>query len=88
MSTGTVAISEISLLQYYTQTTGAVGLTDWAAGLIKGTIYGIIIAIAGCLRGVQCTISAAAVGEVASSAVVTSIVFIHRAWPRLSGLMP
>ncbi len=71
-----VAISEISLLQYYTQTVTSVGLADWAAGLVKGTIYGIIIAIAGCLRGMQCSKSAAAVGDAATSAVVTSIVFI------------
>ncbi len=71
-----VAISEISLLQYYTQTVVSVGLADWAAGLIKGTVYGIIIAIAGCLRGMQCSKSAAAVGDAATSAVVTSIVFI------------
>jgi phospholipid/cholesterol/gamma-HCH transport system permease protein len=72
----TGAVSDITLLQYYTQTTAAVGLMDWAAGLIKGLIYGIIIAIAGCLRGMQCSKSAAAVGDAATSAVVTSIVFI------------
>ncbi len=81
-----VAISEISLLQYYTQTVGAVGLTDWAAGLIKGTVYGIIIAIAGCLRGMQCSKSAAAVGDAATSAVVTSIVFIVLAQATLTVL--
>jgi phospholipid/cholesterol/gamma-HCH transport system permease protein len=72
----TGAVSDVTLLQYYTQTVAAVGLTDWAAGLFKGTIYGIIIAIAGCLRGMQCSKSAAAVGDAATSAVVTSIVFI------------
>ena len=72
----TGAVSDITLLQYYTQTVAAVGLTDWGAGLFKGTVYGIIIAIAGCLRGMQCSKSAAAVGDAATSAVVTSIVFI------------
>ena len=59
--------------------------SDGIAGLIKGTIFGIIIAIAGCLRGVQCSKSAAAVGEVASSAVVTSIVFMVIAQATQSG---
>jgi phospholipid/cholesterol/gamma-HCH transport system permease protein len=72
----TAALSDISLFQYYTQTISAVDLTDWASGLVKATIYGVIIAISGCLRGMQSSQSAAGVGEAATSAVVTSIVFI------------
>ncbi len=72
----TAATSDISLLQFYVQVASAVGLVDWASGLFKALVYGIIIAIAGCLRGMQCTKSAAAVGDAATSAVVTSIVFI------------
>ena len=44
--------------------------------MIKGSTYGVLIALAGCLRGMQCGRSASAVGEAATSAVVTSIVFI------------
>ena len=72
----TAALSDISLVQYYGQTVSAVDLVDWASGMFKATIYGIIIAIAGCLRGMQSEKSAAAVGDAATSAVVTSIVFI------------
>ena len=72
----TTALSDISLLQYYGQTVSSVDLVDWATGMFKATVYGVIIAIAGCLRGIQCTKSAAAVGDAATSAVVTSIVFI------------
>ena len=72
----TVALTEVSLLQYYVQTVQSVGLIDWASGLVKATVYGIIIAIAGCLRGMQSKKSAAAVGEAATSAVVMSIVLI------------
>jgi phospholipid/cholesterol/gamma-HCH transport system permease protein len=53
-----------------------VTLGDWAGGLFKAVVYGIIIAIAGCLRGMQSKKSAAAVGDAATSAVVTAIVFI------------
>jgi phospholipid/cholesterol/gamma-HCH transport system permease protein len=69
-------LSDVSLLQYYVQTASSVTLGDWIGGLFKAVIYGIIIAIAGCLRGMQCKKSAAAVGDAATSAVVTAIVFI------------
>lgn len=69
-------LSDVSLLQYYVQTASSVGLGDWLGGLFKAIIYGIIVAIAGCLRGMQCKKSAAAVGDAATSAVVTAIVFI------------
>jgi phospholipid/cholesterol/gamma-HCH transport system permease protein len=69
-------LSDVSLLQYYVQTSSSVTLGDWAGGLFKSVTYGIIIAIAGCLRGMQCSKSASAVGEAATSAVVTAIVFI------------
>jgi len=69
-------LSDVSLLQYYIQTTASVTLGDWMGGLFKAIVYGIIIAIAGCLRGMQCKKSAASVGDAATSAVVTAIVFI------------
>jgi phospholipid/cholesterol/gamma-HCH transport system permease protein len=36
----------------------------------------VLVALAGCLRGMQCGRSAAAVGDAATSAVVTGIVWI------------
>ena len=69
-------LSDVTLLQYYIQTTTAVTLGDWVGGLFKASVYGVIIAIAGCLRGMQSKKSAAAVGNAATSAVVTAIVFI------------
>ena len=39
-------------------------------------MFGVLVAIAGCLRGMQCGRSSAAVGAAATSAVVTGIVFI------------
>ena len=54
----------------------AAGRWDWGMGWAYMCLYGIIIAIAGCLRGMQCSKSASAVGEAATSAVVTGIVFI------------
>lgn len=53
-------------------------MTPWLCvqGLIKGSTYGILIALAGCLRGMQCGRSASGVGQATTSAVVTSIVLI------------
>ena len=62
--------------QYYHQTIGAVGLDDILAGLIKSGVFGVLVAIAGCLRGMECGRSSAAVGWAATSAVVTGIVSI------------
>jgi phospholipid/cholesterol/gamma-HCH transport system permease protein len=67
---------DIEPLQYFVQTRSSVDLVDFTTGLIKGCAYGVIVAVSGCLRGMQCGRSAAAVGEAATSAVVTSIVFI------------
>ena len=67
---------DISLAQYFHETQLAVSLTDIGLGIAKSAIFGILIALAGCLRGMQCGRSAAAVGEAVTSAVVTSIVFI------------
>ena len=41
-----------------------------------GSVYGILVAVAACLRGMQCGRSAYAVGDATTSAVVTSIVSI------------
>lgn len=67
---------DIEPLQYLVQTRGAVDLGDFATGLIKAAAYGVIVAVSGCLRGMQCGRSAAAVGAATTSAVVTGIVFI------------
>ncbi|MFC1772326.1 MlaE family ABC transporter permease [Pseudomonadota bacterium] len=67
---------DIGVFEYYQQTIRALDLSHIAVGLSKGTVYGILIAFAGCLRGMQCGRSAQAVGQATTSAVVTSIVMI------------
>ena len=67
---------DIGPMEYYLRTTSAVTLHDIIAGLIKGSIFGVLVAIAGCLRGMECGRSSAAVGWAATSAVVTGIVSI------------
>ncbi|UCE58421.1 MAG: ABC transporter permease [Phycisphaerales bacterium] len=71
-----IGMLDLSLAQYLDQTQGAVGLTDLSVGLVKSIVFGILVALSGCLRGMQCGRSSAAVGIAATSAVVTAIVFI------------
>jgi phospholipid/cholesterol/gamma-HCH transport system permease protein len=71
-----VTMLDVSLKVYFHQLQEALTLKYCAQGLIKSAVYGVIIALAGCMRGMQSGRSAAAVGEAATSAVVTSIVGI------------
>lgn len=72
----TVGIFDVSLIQYLQRTREAVHLADFFVGLSKCAVFGVLIAVAGCMRGMQCGRSASAVGDAATSAVVTGIVFI------------
>ena len=66
----------ISPRVYYDQTVYSVDLGDVTGGVFKASVYGILIAVAGCLRGLQSGRSASAVGEATTSAVVTGIVLV------------
>jgi phospholipid/cholesterol/gamma-HCH transport system permease protein len=66
----------LSLTLFYEQLVTAVTITDWIGGLVKSAVFGVIIVLSGCLRGMQAARSASAVGRAATSAVVTGIVFI------------
>jgi phospholipid/cholesterol/gamma-HCH transport system permease protein len=72
----TVSAFDVSLIQYYNETRKAVHLPDFAIGLFKSLVFAVLIATAGCMRGIQCGRSASAVGDAATAAVVNSIVYI------------
>ncbi len=63
----------ISWTQYWNQTIGSMGLVDIATGLAKSAVFGAIVAMAGCERGIKCGNNAASVGNAATSAVVLGI---------------
>jgi phospholipid/cholesterol/gamma-HCH transport system permease protein len=71
-----VGVLDIGLLQYLNQTKAALKLSFFFIGILQATIFGMLVALAGCLRGMQCGRSASAVGDATTSAVVTSIVAI------------
>jgi phospholipid/cholesterol/gamma-HCH transport system permease protein len=71
-----VGMLNIGFMEYYNETAKAVGLWNLGIGLFSGFVFGVIVALAGCMRGMQCGRSASAVGDAATSAVVTAIVGI------------
>lgn len=62
--------------QFLNQLFAAVPLSVFATGLLKSSVFGILVALSGCMQGVNCGRSAAAVGDATTSAVVMAIVAI------------
>lgn len=71
-----VGMLDLNPVAYFNQTRAAVSLNHFWVGLFHSVVFGVLVALAGCLRGMQCGRSASAVGEAATSAVVTAIVSI------------
>jgi len=71
-----VSMLDLSWTTYFRETTNAINLTGLFGGVFKSSVYGVLIALSGCLRGIQCGNSSSAVGDAATSAVVTGIVAI------------
>lgn len=71
-----IAMLGLSPTEYLLQTADAVTMTHVLGGVFKGSVYGILVATAGCMRGTQSGRSSSAVGDAATSAVVTGIVAI------------
>ena len=63
-------------VEYWHHTQSAVKLTHLWVGLTHGFVFGIIVAVAGCLRGINCERSAEGVGVATTSAVVSAITSI------------
>jgi phospholipid/cholesterol/gamma-HCH transport system permease protein len=71
-----VGMLDIGVTEYYVQTKAAISLTNLWIGLIHAVVFGALIALAGCMKGMQCGRSAAAVGDATTSAVVVGITSI------------
>jgi phospholipid/cholesterol/gamma-HCH transport system permease protein len=61
---------------YLTQTFKSVPLVNLWIGLAHSVVFGILVALAGCYRGMRCGRSAMGVGQATTSAVVTGILSI------------
>jgi len=67
---------DITPALYLHRAVAAISLVSFLLGIFKGAFFGVLVALAGCLRGMQCGTNAAAVGEATTSAVVTGITWI------------
>jgi phospholipid/cholesterol/gamma-HCH transport system permease protein len=71
-----VGLLDINPIEYLNRTQETLTLTTVWIGLFHSAVFGVLVALSGCLRGMQCGRSASDVGYAATSAVVTSIVSI------------
>ncbi|WP_428353856.1 MlaE family ABC transporter permease [Methyloprofundus sp.] len=71
-----VSLLDISVVEYLIQTKSALDLNDFLTGLIKSSVFGVLVALSGCLSGMQCGRSSSSVGDAATSAVVAGIVSV------------
>ncbi len=67
---------DVSAQAYLLQTQTSIYLGDFFIGVTKSVAFGLIVAIAGCLKGMQSGRNAAAVGEATTAAVVAGILYI------------
>ena len=67
---------DVSPKEYFSVLQEFLKLRDFAEGMIKGTVYGVLVAICGCLKGMNSGRSAGDVGTSTTSAVVMSLVMI------------
>lgn len=70
------SLFDVSFSEYLTQIQNRLVLGDFVTGVGKSVVFGLLVAIAGCMRGLQCGRNSAEVGRATTSAVVTGIVFI------------
>jgi phospholipid/cholesterol/gamma-HCH transport system permease protein len=70
------ATLDIPPAAYWVEMLTIVDLPDVFVGMIKAVVFGLIVGLSGCLRGLQSDRNAAGVGHAATSAVVTAILFI------------
>lgn len=71
-----VAMLDVTTTQFTNGLLSAVVFSDAALGVFKATIFGVIIGMAGCMKGLQAGSDAGAVGRAATSAVVIGITLI------------
>jgi phospholipid/cholesterol/gamma-HCH transport system permease protein len=71
-----VTTFDIGVLEYLHRTQEAVKIRHVMVGLTEASVYGILVAVAGCYQGIKCGRSSSAVGAAATSAVVIGILLI------------
>jgi phospholipid/cholesterol/gamma-HCH transport system permease protein len=72
----TMLAFDIPWVAYWREVSNAVGLMDFANGILKSIVFGLLVAGVGCLRGLQTQPGASGVGQSTTRAVVSGIVLI------------
>lgn len=67
---------DVTTPQFFVGLVTPVTLSDALLGVVKAVVYGVIIGLTGCLRGLNAGSDATAVGNAATSAVVVGITLI------------
>jgi phospholipid/cholesterol/gamma-HCH transport system permease protein len=75
---GLVAVGVFGVVptEYVARTLQSLTLNHILVGLAKGTVYALLVAVAGCQQGLHAGRNAQAVGEATTAAVVQAIVWI------------
>jgi len=71
-----IGLFDLNYQQYMNRTFEALTLTQCLTGFGKSFVFGILVAVIGCMKGLNCGNSSAAVGLCTTSSVVTSITAI------------
>ncbi len=71
-----VGLYGVAPIEYVFQSLQALTLPHVLIGLLKGTVYAVLVGLAGCRQGLAAGRSAQAVGDATTSAVVQAIVWI------------
>jgi phospholipid/cholesterol/gamma-HCH transport system permease protein len=71
-----VGLLDLTPTQFVGGLLSVVTLSDAVLGVFKGGVFGLIIGMAGCMKGLQTGSDAGAVGRSATSAVVLGITLI------------
>lgn len=72
----TSGFMDVTVSQYMHQSADSLNMGSFASGILKSVVFGGIVAIVGCYKGMRAGASAEAVGQAATSSVVTSITCI------------
>jgi phospholipid/cholesterol/gamma-HCH transport system permease protein len=72
----TMQTFSIPLVTFFKELDSAVDLTDFMAGWVKSFVFAFLIAAVGCMRGLQTSAGASAVGDSATRAVVSGIILL------------
>jgi len=71
-----VGMLGLGTTEYIEQTRLAIDMGDVLLGVVKGAVFGILVAVTGCMKGMQSGRSASAVGDATTKAVVMGIIAI------------